>query len=491
MIVPLFEEFGRGHGVGGQLAKGVCYFLHSNFNRLKTLRVPCAFATALTFLLATMPTPSLTAQVPPPAPPATPVEPAELPVEANLPPAAEEAPTPLPETGNEAPLPDGAVVEKTGEAVAETPRRFRYNLSVVVREVYDDNVGISQVNKITDFYTSIDPTIRLGFGSAGADGNNAISLVYSPSISFFANNSNFDSIQHVIHLEAGKTFGKLTLSLSGDVRLLDGSDLRSLSDTTGRQANVDLGTRSRMNWYSAKLATAYDLSPKTFLSGGLEYSRGDYASQSLAGSQNYSGNLFINFNYSPKLVLGLGGTYGFNETTSAASSAQTYEQVNLRVNYNPTEKLGILLSGGIEFRQLGGSNGGSYMSPVFDLTANYKPFDGTTISVDGSRRTQNSAAISGSDFAETDLHFTVQQRFFQRIFVSLSAGYQNLQYFSALSGMNIGRTDDYYYYQLAIDGNITRYLNAGLYYLHREDNSTLAFYGFSDNQYGFRASLAF
>jgi hypothetical protein len=38
---------------------------------------------------------------------------------------------------------------------------------------------------------------------------------------------------------------------------------------------------------------------------------------------------------------------------------------------------------------------------------------------------------------------------------------------------------------------ITRWLSAGVYYLHREDSSNDAFFSFIDNQVGVRATLRF
>ena len=41
-------------------------------------------------------------------------------------------------------------VETNGNPVNENFRRFRYDLGVTVREVYDDNINISSINRISD-----------------------------------------------------------------------------------------------------------------------------------------------------------------------------------------------------------------------------------------------------------------------------------------------------------------------------------------------------
>lgn len=406
-------------------------------------------------------------------------------------------PSPIPPTFPDRPIapePDLPVsapepeVTLNHQPVSESVRRFRYHFEVTVRTVYDDNINLSTIHPSGDFYTSFEPTVRLTLGEPGSESNNVLQFVYAPSVAIFANNSNADAVQHLIHLEGQRTFGRLSASLSQDIQILDGSDLRSLTDTTGRQANIDVGTRSRQNIYTTRLGASYDLSAKTFLSGGVDYSRNDYSN--LISSQQASANAFLNYNYSPKLVVGLGGTVGYTETDSSTPT-QYFEQVNLRATFNPGEKLSLSGSVGVEFRQFDGDTRGTYTSPVFQLTASYRPFDGTNVSLSGSRNTRNSAAISGGDFTDTNINFSVQQRFLQRVFLSLGAGYESAAYFSAFDGVDLSRSDNYYYLQVAVDTNITRYLQIGFYYLHREDSSSSDAFSFSDNQFGLRSSLIF
>ena len=72
-------------------------------------------------------------------------------------------------TSSEPPLPAGEIsrpsrevqVETNANPVNENFRRFRYNLGVTVREVYDDNINISSFQRISDFYTVIERGIQL------------------------------------------------------------------------------------------------------------------------------------------------------------------------------------------------------------------------------------------------------------------------------------------------------------------------------------------
>jgi hypothetical protein len=374
-----------------------------------------------------------------------------------------------------------------GAALTETPRRFRYTFSVTGRGVYDDNVNISSFNRMSDFYFAIEPSLFLGFGSP--ESNNTLSLTYRPSVFLFADNSQFDTVQHLVRVQGTHVFGRLAIALSQNVQILDGADLNSLSDTTGHNANIDVGGRTRHNIYTTALSASYQLTGKLFLSGAGDAAIDQYSGSPI-GSKNFAGNLFLNYNYSPKVVIGVGGTGGYN-TVDTASPNQTYEQINARLGYNVTAKVNFGASFGGEFRQFGSNGRGTYFSPVYTLGAAYQPFDGTSISLSGSRHTNNSAALAGQDYTSTDIHFAVSQRFLQRMALGVAAGYENANYFSTISGFTATRNDDYYYVEPTVDMNVTRYWSVGAYYLHRQDNSSFAFFSFYDNQVGLRTKVTF
>ena len=64
-------------------------------------------------------------------------------------------------------------------------------------------------------------------------------------------------------------------------------------------------------------------------------------------------------------------------------------------------------------------------------------------------------------------------------------------YFAADDNVNASRNDDYWFIEPSLDVLITRWLSAGVYYLHREDSSNVDFFSFDDNQVGVRATVRF
>ncbi|MDQ6623816.1 MAG: outer membrane beta-barrel protein [Verrucomicrobiota bacterium] len=382
-----------------------------------------------------------------------------------------------------------------GDAVSAVPKRFQYAFRLNGRAVYDDNIYLRQFDKVDDYFLTVEPGVTIGFGDIVGHDMNSIRLDYAPSFFFYADHPQSNAIQQIIRLDGQYRLGHLSLGLSQDVQLLEGANPSSTTFTTGTTPtlNIDTNGNTQVNIYSTTLTASYDLTGKTFLSGGLHFTAYDYY-QSLISSESIDGNLFINYIYSPKLTVGLGGTFGYNWVAST-NPDQTFEQVNLRLNYQATGKVSLDGSVGVEFRQFqdtaNNQSDGTYVSPVYELGATYQPFDGTTVSLHGSRRTQNSAVFAGQDYSTTDINLSVRQRFLQRIYLGISAGYQHSDYFSTSQLVSATRTDNYFYLQPTLDFTLTRFWTMGAYYLHREDDSSANAFRFDDNQYGLRTSFTF
>jgi hypothetical protein len=165
--------------------------------------------------------------------------------------------------------------------------------------------------------------------------------------------------------------------------------------------------------------------------------------------------------------------------------------VNARASYELTGKVSASFSAGVEFRQVANSGAQDNGSPVFEGNLFYQPFDGTSLALTVSRRTMASATLAEQDFHSTSIILSARQRFLQRIYFGLSAGYENSEYFSTSSGLSSTRNDDYYFLQPSVDFNLTSFWTAGLYYFYRKDDSSSSAFSFYNNQYGLRTSFTF
>jgi len=378
----------------------------------------------------------------------------------------------------------------TTNADMGVPRRFHYHLQLSMRAVYDDNINLLHTNQISDFYTSIEPALMLGFGDTEARSENYIRLDYIPAIFLFADHSENNSVQHVIRLEGQYHASRLTLSLSQTVQHMDGVDLQTQNTSGGldQQVNLDVAGRTQYDIYNTHLNAAYYVTGKTFLSAGVDYTNNHYSD--LISSQVITGNFFVNYNYSPKVVIGLGGTFGHDEVDEP-NPDQNFEQANLRVSYQATGKIDFAGSVGVEFRHFEGDMIDTHVSPIFEIGVNYTPFDGTKISLTANRHIYNSAVLVDQNYTMMNISGGIQQRLLQRVFLGFNGGYETSNYFSTTGSTGPSREDDYFFVEPSIAVSITRFWTVGAYYLHRVNNSSFDAFGFDDNQVGIRSTLEF
>ncbi|MBA2430672.1 MAG: hypothetical protein H0V56_00985 [Chthoniobacterales bacterium] len=380
--------------------------------------------------------------------------------------------------------------DEEAREVSPMPRRFRYAISVDVRGVYDDNVTLSRgANRRDDFYIAIAPQVTAGVGDVLERQENFISLNYAPTGLFFFDNSEFSTIEQVGRMEGQWRINRVTLGLSQDFQSVQSSNL-GVANTTGgfsNQANLDIGGRRRVIHYSTHFTASAPITGKTSLRAAAHYSITD--PEDLIGSETLSGSLGVDYRLGPKVGAGLhftGGKYFVDDP----SPDQTFQQINVLADYELTGKLSATGSAGIEFRQSDIGNN-AHVSPVFAFGIGYAPFDGTQIDVSATRRTLNSATAAGQDFTSTQLVVTARQRFLQRIYATLSAGYQEQSYFSTISGVRTNREDNYYFIAPGFDVRLTSFWFAGAFYTHRANDSSVDFFSFDTNQYGVRTTFRF
>ncbi len=367
------------------------------------------------------------------------------------------------------------------------PRRFHYGLLFTVRGVWDDNIFISHTDKKSDYYFAIEPQITIGVGDMEGRSRSYLRLDYMPSAILFVDHSNQDAFNQLIHLEGGYSTGRLRLSLFEDIALLESANLNSFIDTTGLWANTDASAPTRVNIFNTRLTAQYDLTGKIFLQG--EFDSYIYFYPNHISDYTVAGGLYLYYSWLPKLSVGVGGTVGYNWVDEPTPN-QTFEQVNARLNYQATAKLGVYASAGVEFRQFDG-NRSTYTTPVFEVGLTHHPFEGTTINLAAGRRIYNSGFFPNQDFANTYVVGRFQQRLFHRLYLGLGGGYENSNYFATNRNVSAPRDDDYWFIEPSLDVLITRWLSAGVYYLHREDTSNIDFFSFDDNQVGVRATVRF
>lgn len=380
-------------------------------------------------------------------------------------------------------------IEINPAEVSPHPRRFHYAFAFDARASYDDNITLAQDEKVGGTFLRFQAVLTLGLGDIEARDENYIRLDYTPSLFIYLGHSEFNTLDHLVRLEGYHRFRRLALTFSEDIQSSQSSSVENVtsSGTFINGSSVDAGGRRRLTSYATRVSASYDLSGKTSLSAGATYTATDY--DALINSTTFAGTFAVDFRYDPKLTIGIVAAAGKN-LVEAPSPDQTFEQLNIRGSFELTGKITATASAGVEFRQSAGGTD-DHVAPVFDLGLNYAPFDGTAINITTSRQTINSSTLAGQDFSSTQFVATVRQRLLRRFSIGFSAGYQNLSYFSTINGESTTRNDNYYFVQPSLDVTITRFWSAGVYYLHRVNDSSLSSFGFEDNQFGFHTGIKF
>jgi len=384
-------------------------------------------------------------------------------------------------TGPSGVFPGGEPIE-SGE-----PRRIYYKFGLTVRGVWDDNIFLTNTNKVSDYYFAIEPWITIGVGDPEGRNKSYLRLDYMPSAILFVDHSDQDAFNQLIHLEGGYSSGRWTFSLAEDIMILESANFNSFFDTTGLWANTDAGGRTRVNVFNTRARADYQLTGKVFLQGELDSSIFFYPDH--ISSYMISSGLYVYYKWLPKVTVGIGGTLGYVWVDDPTAN-QSFEQVNARLNYEVTSKFFLYASAGVEFRQFDG-NRGTYTSPVFEIGSIYNPFSGTTITFAAGRQMYASAYQANQDFGGTYVVGRFQQRLFRRLYLGLGAGYENSDYIATDRDVSAPRNDDYWFIEPSLDVLITRWMSAGVYYLHREDSSNIDSNSFDDNQVGVRATVRF
>jgi hypothetical protein len=353
--------------------------------------------------------------------------------------------------------------------------------------VWDDNIYLTHNNHVSDYYFAIEPWITIGVGDIEGRNKSYLRLDYMPSGVLYVDHSDQNAFDQVIHLEGGYSSGRWTFSLAEDIALLESANFNSFFDTTGLWANTDAGGRTRVNIFNTRARADYQLTGKVFLQG--EFDSSIYFYPDHISDYMISTGLYVYYSWLPKVSVGIGGTWGYDWVDDPTAN-QTFEQVNARLNYEVTSKFFLYASAGVEFRQFDG-NRGTYTSPVFEVGSIYTPFSGTTITFAAGRRIYNSGYLANQDFGGTYVMGRFQQRLFRRFYFGLGAGYENSDYIATDRDVSAPRNDDYWFIEPSLDVLITRWLSAGVYYLHREDDSNIDSSSFDDNQVGVRATVRF
>jgi len=96
----------------------------------------------------------------------------------------------------------------TGQFGANTAP-FDYAIHLSIRGAYDDNIALTRMHRLDDWFVQIQPSLMLGIGEV-AKQETFLMLNYLPSVYRYDDHSEFDSVQHIVRLQGGYKTSNLT-----------------------------------------------------------------------------------------------------------------------------------------------------------------------------------------------------------------------------------------------------------------------------------------
>ena len=367
------------------------------------------------------------------------------------------------------------------------PGPFEYAIHLSIRGAYDDNIGLTHMNRLDDWSVLIQPSLMLGIGAV-AKQETFLMVNYLPNIYRYDDHPEFDSDQHFIRLVGGYKTSNLTVRLSQDVAILNNIVLAA---STGERLSLVPSGRTDLDIYSTGLSANYNMTPRDFIFTELRMARTEYA-HPLISSELYAADIYLNHGFSQSLVLGFGVEGAYN-AVEFPTPDQTLVQANVHLNYTPAKEFSLDLIAGEEFRRFEDFARGTYSTPVFAVSATYLPCESTRIVLNATRQIYNSAAPTAQDYVDTNVSGMIRERVCKQLYLTLLGGYEHVEYFNTIDlPMPLPTLRaDYFYLQPSADILLTRYWSFGGYYLRRQNSGSISTVDFYSNEGGVRTTIKF
>lgn len=389
-------------------------------------------------------------------------------------------------------------LQASGEEGMEVEERvggWRKNLFPYFRVggYYDDNIFIQESPRESDFIGFAGFGLRFGLGEVVAplynlrekrhvpvlydaplsSSGNFIWADYSGIYRLFTDHPELSSYDQDAMSRLAWSDGKLTLGFEGRFQSLSTPD-------------IDAGGRVRRYIFHAGVDGYYQWSDLTSFEANFSYTNTQYTG--LIDSSEFINENWLNYQITPKLKIGPG--IGVGVLMMQGGPNQPYGRVLMRAVYEYSAKLSFSGRLGLEYRDV--QEGSAFRNnPVFGVGVTYAPRDGTSISLQGYRFAEASALLAGADYTITGVEMEILQRFLQRFFITLTGGYQNLNYHLVSGDSSPRRNDNYFFGRAAIAFDITKWCNAEIFYSYQRDSSTRPGNSFRDNQVGIGFDFAF
>ena len=350
------------------------------------------------------------------------------------------------------------------------------HVGLTVGETYDDNIFLSHV-KTSDLITHVSPAVDLELGDRTAAHSHYFNLYFSPSLFFYAQNSQENRQDYDANAYYQYQWTRLTLGI--------GQHYQHLTDPS-----IDIGNFANRDIYTTAVNGSYVFNDKLTLFADASQTITQYQTGSDIDTNEWRVEGYALYQVTPKLSLGAGPAATFIDITGAPN--EEHQDFLVRANYNPGGKITGSLTAGIEYLQYQSNIDPSHLLPIFNLNASYAPGDKTTLTFTASRQTLISYDLSGETYVTTTASASVRQQILRDVYGLLSASYNLADYdFGSEQVEGPRRKDDYYAISAGLEWDPRPWLKTTVSYQYSNDDSSLIENSFTDNQINIQAQASF
>jgi hypothetical protein len=362
-----------------------------------------------------------------------------------------------------------------------------------IGEVHSDNI-FYQVKKTDDYITEISPSFDIILGQKlalepaldqettdireDAGNQSYFRLSFKPTLILFSRNSYLDDVDEHADVIYTHLFGRLTLSVEQSYEKLSQPTVQTNAQNSLIKRDIYTTTARANYFYSDQLSTY-----ATFTQKLTSYLSDDYTD-----STEWEGDYYFLYQLFPKLSVGFGPLIGFDDIQRAAN--QTYQAGLIHAAYVPSAKFHLAGAAGAEVRQFEHDTAPEKVTPIVDGGATYEPFDSMQITLAGERHRIVSSGLGGDDYTASVATLSIRQRFFQVVYLTAAAVYEEDQY-TAAAGGGIARDDEISLLRGGVQWQSFRGITIDASYQYLQDHSNIPIFSFDESRATISASFKY
>jgi len=348
---------------------------------------------------------------------------------------------------------------------------WRINPRPLANVIYDDNIFISNTNRVADVIWTVGLAVSFELGDFRNLKDNFLIAEWTGAGLLYTNNPEQNAFNQEAGLIGKYHWQRLTTEVESRYQSLTGPD-RQIGNVASRELFLNA------------VHLKYDLSGKIRLTADASQKTQLY--QVYLDQYEYQAKAGIDYQILPRVGIGLEGVLGFLSIQDSPN--QTYQQVRLRGTYSLTGKIDFKFSGGLEFREFDDGEP-LKVNPAYSLSLQYRPFDGTFINITGYRNVFGSSSSIGQNYTATGFEISIRQRILQKITVATAFGYENDSYFGTSETSETNRVDNYFFIRPSLSYAFTRHVAFTVFYEFRNNDSNQLADTFYNNRAGLELSI--